>query len=217
MSDGDDCRGDGDERIGSVPSNLREATHEVQQVAPRELRKAVRLPGHAIGSDGTSLPITLLDLSHDGCKIATPVALKPGTSLKLSVLPIGDLNAEVRWSTERTAGLSFNVQKTPETEYQPREHQRRAVNAEVLLRQSGRQRYSTRLLDLSPVGCRIEFVEKPRLGDRLWVKIGNLDALEGEVRWIEGHVGGMEFLHTIHPAVFDLLLESLDRMERPAG
>lgn len=61
------------------------------------------------------------------------------------------------------------------------------------------------VFDLSPEGCKIEFVERPGLGERVWVKFDNLEALEGSVRWVAGHVGGVQFERPLHAAVFDRL------------
>jgi hypothetical protein len=62
-----------------------------------------------------------------------------------------------------------------------------------------------RVYDASPSGCRIEFVERPAVGERVWVKFDSLVAVEGYVRWIEGHVGGVEFERPLYDAVFQKL------------
>ena len=56
-----------------------------------------------------------------------------------------------------------------------------------------------------PEGCRIEFVEKPEPGERVWVKFEGLESLEGSVRWVVGHVGGVKFERRIHGGVFERL------------
>lgn len=60
--------------------------------------------------------------------------------------------------------------------------------------------------DASRYGCKIDFVEKPRLDDRVWVKFDGLEALEGLVCWVDGFTGGVEFEKPIHPAVFEMLV-----------
>ena len=52
----------------------------------------------------------------------------------------------------------------------------------------------------------MDFVEKPRLDDRVWVKFDGLEALEGRVCWVDGFTGGVEFEKPIHPAVFETLI-----------
>jgi hypothetical protein len=39
--------------------------------------------------------------------------------------------------------------------------------------------------------------------------LDGLEALDAEVCWVDGHVAGLRFERTIHPAVFDLLLQRL--------
>lgn len=60
--------------------------------------------------------------------------------------------------------------------------------------------------DASPNGCRIEFVSRPRLGDKVRVKFQGLEALSATVCWIENFIGGVEFERPLHPAVFELLV-----------
>ncbi len=85
-----------------------------------------------------------------------------------------------------------------------------AVNAEVSLRRSGALNYRVRVFDASPLGCKLEFVERPRLEERVWVKFERMDAVEGFVCWVEGFQAGIEFAKPIHEAVFDALLPRLN-------
>ena len=84
-----------------------------------------------------------------------------------------------------------------------------AVDAEVLLWRSGQNNYRVRVYDASPNGCRIQFVERPSLDERLWVRFGQLEGIEGQVCWVDGFVGGIQFVRPIHPAVFDRLVTTL--------
>src|SRR5439155_25509024 len=83
------------------------------------------------------------------------------------------------------------------------------IDAEVALRRSGQLNYRVRAYDVSRFGCKIEFVERPELDERVWVKFEGLDAVEGMVCWVEGFVAGVEFVRAIHPAVFDMLVPRL--------
>ena len=91
----------------------------------------------------------------------------------------------------------------------PRQHPRQSLDAEISLRRPGRPHCRTRVFDLSPSGCKVDFVEKPKLGDKLWLKLPGLDALESEVRWLDGFAGGVQFVRAFHPAVFELHLARL--------
>jgi hypothetical protein len=43
------------------------------------------------------------------------------------------------------------------------------------------------------------------VGERVWVKFDSLVAVEGYVRRVEGHVGGVEFERPLYDAVFQKL------------
>lgn len=87
------------------------------------------------------------------------------------------------------------------------------LTAEVLLRRSGQKNYRVQIYDVSPDGCKIEFVERPNIGERLWVKFDALDAVEGSVCWIEGHLAGVNFERPIHPAVFAVLVSRMSKSQ----
>lgn len=86
---------------------------------------------------------------------------------------------------------------------------RSPVNAEIQLRRSGELNFSVELHDLSERGCRTEFVERPRLGEILWVKLGDLSPIESTVRWVNGFQGGLEFNQPIHSCVYENLLRRI--------
>jgi hypothetical protein len=88
----------------------------------------------------------------------------------------------------------------------PRRADRVSLTAEVTIRRAGFHGFRVQAFDLSPYGCKIEFIERPAVGDRVWVKFDNLQAIEAEVRWIEGHVGGLQFTNPLYEAVFRRLL-----------
>ena len=167
------------------------------------------LSGYAALEDGSTFSISILDLSYDGCKIETPIALLPQLKLKLAVLTLGSLDAEVRWYSKGCAGIRFSAKDVSQKQKTPRQHDRNVVATELALRQFGRQNYLTNVVDLTPCGCKVEFVERPRAGDVVWAKFHGLEALEATVRWVDGLVGGIEFKRPIYPAVFELLLAKL--------
>jgi hypothetical protein len=90
-----------------------------------------------------------------------------------------------------------------------RRTERVAVNAEVALRRSGHLNYRVRVFDASPLGCRLEFVERPQLEERVWIKFDRLDPIEGIVCWVEGFHAGIEYERPMHQAVFDALVPRL--------
>ena len=90
-----------------------------------------------------------------------------------------------------------------------RKSARVALRAEVQLRRSGQSNYLVNVHDISPEGCKLEFVERPRLDETVWVKFDRLDAIEAVVCWVRGAEVGIEFARPIHPAVFDVLVSRL--------
>ena len=65
--------------------------------------------------------------------------------------------------------------------------------------------------DVSREGCRLEFIERPRLDETVWVKFDGLDAIESSVCWVRGADVGVEFKRPIYTAVFDILLNRLNK------
>ncbi len=83
------------------------------------------------------------------------------------------------------------------------------VNAQVYLRRSGKLNYRVRAYDATRYGCRLEFVERPRLDERVWIKFEGISSVEGFVCWVDGFIAGIEFAKAIHPAVFESLVRRL--------
>jgi hypothetical protein len=176
----------------------------------RRERRPVHMTGYAVLADGTTAHLTLLDLSYDGCGIAIEAELQSGDRIKLSVLKRGAIPAEVRWYSKGKAGLVFQAEPpSAESMHHPRQVERVCISAEVSFRRPGRFNFRVWLKDLSPNGCKIEFVERPQLGEHVWIRFEGLEGLEGEVCWIEGRSAGVRFIRHIHPAVFDLLIDRL--------
>lgn len=194
---------------GTVAERLhaRDNTHTTSD---RQPRRVVELTGFGVLHDGTTFGVTVLDLSYDGCKVQSQLALMPGLRLKFSIVSLGRaIDAVVRWYKDGQAGLRFNPDEEAQPEQRPRRHRRIEVRAQISLRRQGRHHYFAQLFDLAPTGCKVEFVERPRPGEMLWAKFEGLEALEARVCWVNGFFGGIEFVRPIYPAVFDLLLTKL--------
>lgn len=56
-----------------------------------------------------------------------------------------------------------------------------------------------------------DFVDRPDVGEHVWVKFDGLEAIEATVCWIAGFKAGLKYTKPIHPAVFDLLLTRVRR------
>lgn len=175
----------------------------------RRERRPVTLHGFIALDDGTTAEALVLDLSYDGCGIETPLALTPGQEIKLSVLRRGAVDAVVRWTSERKVGLVFKSDPAAEEQRQPRVAERISVAAEVVLRRLGKINYRVRVFDLSPYGCKVELVERPREGEHMFIKFEGFEALDAEVCWVEDYCAGLRFEKPFHPAVFDLVVARL--------
>jgi hypothetical protein len=70
-----------------------------------------------------------------------------------------------------------------------------------VLRSGGRS-VRLRIFDLSAEGCKIEFVERPSVGERIWVKFDGLESMAGIVRWTAGDIGGIAFEQPLDAAGF---------------
>jgi len=173
----------------------------------RRARRPVKLQGDVVQAGGITAGVVLLDLNYDGCGIETAADLHPGEQLKLSVTGRGLIDAEVRWCRDGKAGLRFATVGASE-EIQ-RDSRRTNVASEVRMRRLGHNNYSVRIFDMSPTGCRVEVVERPKAGEHVTIKFEGIEALIAEVCWVEEFIVGLKFERPLHPAVFDLLLARL--------
>ncbi len=94
----------------------------------------------------------------------------------------------------------------PQPEPLPRRSVRVMLDAEVILRRSGQNNYRVKVYDVSPEGCKVEFVERPTLDELVWVKFTGLEAMEALVCWVSGPRAGLEFRRPFYPPVYELLL-----------
>jgi hypothetical protein len=95
-----------------------------------------------------------------------------------------------------------SIETDPFGGHTARSWDRTAFSLEVGIRRSGGRSFRVRLFDLSPQGCKMEFVERPDVGECVWVKFDRLQGIEGRVRWVAGHTGGVQFQPAMHEAVF---------------
>lgn len=167
------------------------------------------MSGYALLADGTTLAVKLVDLSYEGCKVRTDHPLASGDRFKLSVFHRGLIGAEVVWCKDGIAGLTFSTYEVPTRAHWPRRSERVPVTADVILRKPGQPNFRVRVLDASMEGCRIEFVDRPEEGDRMWIKFDGLETLEAQVCWVKEFEMGVNFAKPMHPAVFDMVVDQL--------
>lgn len=174
---------------------------------PRAERRTVELKGYLVLENTQIVDIKMINLSYDGCAITTLVPLTTGEKVKVSALGRGATAATVKWYRDRRAGLLFECVRRKTI--WPRKAQRIEVYGEAYLRRGGRPTYRVRTFDLNRFGCRCEFVERPLIGERVWIKFDGLQSLESNVCWVENTELGLHFRNEVHSAVFDLLLAQL--------
>lgn len=172
-------------------------------------RRRVSLRAYAMRDDGSGPEVLVLDLSYEGCGIQTPVELKAGEAIKLSVLQRGAIAARVRWCKGGKAGLVFDSVMAKSKPFWPRRSERTSLTAEISMRRLGKLNYRVQVFDISCDGCKVELVDKPRLHEHVLVKFDGLEILDAQVCWVEGSCAGLRFEKSIHPAVFGLLLARL--------
>jgi hypothetical protein len=176
----------------------------------RAARREVGLNGWGFLADGTCFALSVLDLSYDGCRLKPEIALLPGVKFKMSIVGFqGAVDAEVRWHKQGCAGVKFAAAEVAGKPQVARSYDREAVNSVLELRRLGRKQYQARMFDLAPGGCKVEFIERPRPGELIRVKLDGLDSIEAVVRWVDGYYGGVEFVRPIHSAIYDSLLARL--------
>jgi len=71
---------------------------------------------------------------------------------------------------------------------------------------SGTRRATVRVLDISIKGARVSTVHPMRSGERFYIKLPLIEALEGEVMWCDQFEVGCKFLRPLHPAVLEQIL-----------
>lgn len=192
------------------PAADRPAERFVQRPMERRERRPVDLNGHAILQDGSIVGIKVTDLSYEGCGIDAPQPLQPGSTIRLSVLRRGVIDGRVRWYSGGKAGVIFDADVTPAGEgARQRDGERFTLIADVTMRRQGKHSFGVTIFDASRTGCRVEFVERPEIGERVRITFKGLQPLDGRVCWVDCGCAGIQFERPIHPAVFDLLLARL--------
>ena len=77
------------------------------------------------------------------------------------------------------------------------------------MRRAGKLAFRVHIYDLSPDGCKAEFVERPELNEQVWIRFEGMEAIEAKVRWIVGVKAGLRFSRPLYGAVFDLLVAKM--------
>jgi hypothetical protein len=84
-----------------------------------------------------------------------------------------------------------------------------ALDSNIIVRRVGSFNFEVALRDVSVGGCRVELLEPSDVGDPVIARFPQLEPLGSRVCWSQGTTTGVQFLTSIHPAVFDALLSRL--------
>lgn len=194
-----------------VPAVSGEEFHAID--APggsiRPERRTLNLSGFAVREDRSVVPVTLINLSYEGCGIECPAELRAGETLQLSIIDKGVLKAEVIWSSNGLAGLIFKPVAQAKADLSRRRSERISVTADVSFKRPGWYTFSVEVSDFSARGCKLEFVQRPEVGERVAIKFRGLEWMSATVQWVSRSHLGLEFSNPIHPAVFQLLIRRL--------
>lgn len=175
----------------------------------RAERRAVSIDALATLQNRSVVPVKIVNLSYDGCKIEIAAPVQAGERMQITVKG-SIIDAKICWYREGTAGLSFTWDRPrdapPTAGNIERSVQRIVTSIQATMQRHGQNKYSVSVSDMSPEGCKVEFVDRPSVGERVHMRFQGLHSLEGEVRWIVGNDAGVSFDRPIHPAVFDQII-----------
>jgi PilZ domain len=90
-----------------------------------------------------------------------------------------------------------------------RRHRRVAAGSGIMVRRIGASHVEVELKDISAAGCRVVMPEPAPVGDPVIARMPQLEPLGARVCWTEGAETGVQFLRTLHPAVFDMMIARL--------
>ncbi len=78
---------------------------------PGLIKRAPRVDTHfdasLTDSDGGNVPVVVIDISREGCRLETDGSLKIGEYVQLEVPKYGTFPAQIRWAVGREAGAVF--------------------------------------------------------------------------------------------------------------
>lgn len=177
---------------------------------PRADRNAVTIRGVARLPNYSVVPITLVDLSYEGCRVEIEAELVPGEKIQITIRG-SVISAKVCWCGDGVAGLSFTSEAPFELrksgEDDARATKRLKTTIRATMQRHGQTKYAVLVSDMSPTGCKVEFVDRPEVDERVHMRFSGLESIEGTVRWIADHKAGVYFERPIHPAVFEQMIE----------
>lgn len=73
----------------------------------RGQRRDVELPAILCREDDSKMAVVVSNISYDGCRIRSAQILQPGDCFTLVLPKLGEIKAQIQWSSPRDAGARF--------------------------------------------------------------------------------------------------------------
>lgn len=73
----------------------------------RRQRYPVEIDAFVLRADGRKVPVKLTDFSDQGCRVECEGDFHVGEKLQIAVDRMGNMKAQVRWTTPRCIGTRF--------------------------------------------------------------------------------------------------------------
>ena len=113
--------------------------------------------------------------------------------------------------SERVSSDDLPPARTP----WPRASTRLELSAAISLRSPRFASHPSLLSNLSRHGCCVDLTHRVVPGDKLWVKLPGLAAIETVVIWEDEFIAGVEFAQPLHAAVMEMLSQQLTEQPAP--
>jgi hypothetical protein len=92
----------------------------LENMVKRADRHEVELAAVAYRADGSTIGVTLRNMSYNGCLLVAEAAFAIGEKIRLAVPRMGEMRAQVRWaSNEGKAGACFVLEEISPDERRP--------------------------------------------------------------------------------------------------
>lgn len=189
-----------------------------RRVSPRY---PVKLVGHVVGENCTSVALTLTDVSAAGCQIAQSDWLGDASTVTLTLDGFAAFDCTVTWTSPTATGLRFDETLHPAVlrqivqQGQGRKTAQRLLGAALVRRDDGDRRWrvsqdiviadqrapaapiAARLFDLSCAGCRVSSDVRLSPGLEVVLTMNGLDPIFASVCWSDSANAGLTFLAPI--------------------
>jgi hypothetical protein len=93
-----------------------------------------------------------------------------------------------------------------------RQAPRSTIAVDATLRASGGHRINVALKDISEIGFRCEYASDLKIGELMWLKFADFEAMEVDVIRRDGYDYGLRFQRPLHTAMLDHVVNRYGRV-----